>query len=97
MVVWRQAPSSPRHERATGLSDRRFPTCLLAFCRNLLRKEWPADTGARHDPTQAFRSMRRLYASTPATQFGPKSLRVVRQAMIEHKITRLIKFQSQGE
>ena len=40
---------------------------------------------------QAMRFVRRLYGSTPAEDFGPLAIKAVRQAMIEHPITRTIK------
>src|SRR5262245_7834566 len=39
----------------------------------------------------ALRFVRRLYGSTPAKDFSPRALKAVREAMIEHKITRKIK------
>jgi hypothetical protein len=37
---------------------------------------------------QALKSVRRLYQSLPAAKFSPKKLKRVRQAMIDHDITR---------
>jgi integrase len=37
---------------------------------------------------QALRFVRRLYGSTPAHEFTPKKLKAVRQAMVEHPVTR---------
>jgi hypothetical protein len=37
---------------------------------------------------QALRFLRRLYGSTPASEFTPKKLKAVREAMIAHKVTR---------
>lgn len=40
---------------------------------------------------QALRFLRRLYGTTPAKDFSPKCLKAVRQAMIDHVITRKVK------
>jgi integrase len=40
---------------------------------------------------QALRFVRRLYGATPAHEFGPLALKAVRQAMIDHEITRTVK------
>jgi integrase len=44
---------------------------------------------------QALRFLRRLYGSTPARDFSPKSLKAVRQAMIVHKVTRKVKVRNE--
>jgi integrase len=45
---------------------------------------------------QALRFVRALYGSTPACEFTPKRLKAVRQAMIEHKITRKVKVKDEA-
>jgi hypothetical protein len=40
---------------------------------------------------QALRFVRRLYGAIPARKFTPKKLKAVRQAMIDHTITRAVK------
>jgi len=45
-------------------------------------------TSEQHAIRSALSFVRRLYGSTPAADFSPSGLKAVRQAMIEHKITR---------
>jgi integrase len=44
---------------------------------------------------QALRFVRKLYGSTLAGDFSPRSLKAVRQAMIDHKVTRTVKVRDQ--
>jgi integrase len=40
---------------------------------------------------QALRFLKRLYGDTPAAAFGPLALKAVREAMVEHPVTRKVK------
>jgi integrase len=53
-------------------------------------------TSERDTIHQALRFVRRLYGSTAANDFSPKALKVVRQAMIDHPITRTVKVRNKA-
>jgi integrase len=48
-------------------------------------------TSEQADLRSALRFVRQLYGPTPARDFGPAALKAVRQAMIDHPITRTVK------
>ena len=76
------SPASPN-----GGHERTVAEVLLAFWRHAERHyRNPADdspTSELHNYGLAFKSVRELYARTPATEFGPRSLKACRQWMID--------------
>jgi hypothetical protein len=53
-------------------------------------------TSERSTIRQALRFLRRLYGSTAAKDFSPKGLKAVRQAMVEHLVTRTLKVRDEA-
>ncbi len=60
------------------------------FCKGYYVKDGQP-TSETHAVRLALRFVRRLYGSTAAREFSPLAMKAVREAMIEHEITRKVK------
>jgi integrase len=84
----RRLPTTPR--KAADLTVNEL---LLAYYRHA-KSYYVKDGKPTSEPAaikSALRFVKRLYGHTPAAEFGPLALKAVRQAMIDHPITRKYK------
>jgi integrase len=84
----RTLPASPAAPAVLTMSD------LLVAYWCFVETEYIKDgkpTSEQDTIRQALRFVRQLYENTPAAAFGPLALKAVRQAMIDHRISRTIK------
>jgi len=93
MATRKKVPTSGTHLNTLTISE-----LILAYRKYVtsyyLKHGWP--TSEQDTIRQALRFLRKLYGSTAAAEFGPQALKAVRQAMIEHPITRKIKVRNEA-
>ena len=80
-------------EKGTSPADMSINELLLAYLTHAQQYyvKDGEETSEVDSIRQALRFMKDLYGTTPARNFGPLALKVVRRAMIDHKITRKCK------
>ena len=80
--------SSPTHEPAAGSESLSVAELLCAYL-DFAEKHYRGSDGSPTDEVRhikaAIRHVRELYAKTPATGFGPLSLKAARQRFVEQK------------
>lgn len=90
---WEIAGQNLPSERGTATTDLTINELLLAYLGHAQRYyvKDGVETSEVDSIRQAIRFVKDLYGATLARDFGPLALKVVRQAMIDHKITRKCK------
>lgn len=89
----RNLPPAPPKPAASPLTIAELVLAYWNFAKTYYVKDG-RPTSEQDTIRQALRFVRGLYGSTPAHEFTPKKLTAVRQAMIEHPITRKFKMRN---
>jgi integrase len=97
VAEWLAHHAKPPTLAETAVSKPTIDDLVLAYWR-FVTSYYVKDgrpTSEQDTIRQVLRFLRRLFGSTVAEEFSPKDLKAVRQAMVEHPITRVVKIRNE--